>query len=117
MKPKPDGGKKKNVGSPLAAAQRQIISSYAKGAASAGRDASTKKRVATTNAAKNAATRPTRGGGSMASSSAKSSRTDNKSMLQQAKGQSALKAKLKGVDYEALGRLMAAKGYGLPKTK
>jgi hypothetical protein len=42
--------------------------------------------------------------------------------------QRTLKAKLKGVDYEALGRLMAAKGYGaygrkaagkktLPKTK
>lgn len=45
MKPKPDGGKKKNVGSPLAAAQRQIVSSYAKGAASASRDASTKKEM------------------------------------------------------------------------
>lgn len=117
MKPKPDGGKKKNVGSPTDAAQRQVRALYGKAVATSSRNASTKKRIATTNAAKNAATRPTRGGGSMASSSAKSSRADNKSMLQQAKGQSALKAKLKGVDYEALGRLMAAKGYGLPKTK
>ena len=116
MKPKPDGGKKKSAGSPLAAAQRQIVSSYAKGVTSAGRDATTKKRIATTNAAARPA-RPTRGGGSKASDSAKSSRADNKSMLQQAKGQTALKAKLKGVDYEALGRLMASKGYGLPKTK
>jgi hypothetical protein len=45
MKPKPDGGKKKSAGSPLAAAQRQIISSYAKGAAGASRDASTKKQM------------------------------------------------------------------------
>ena len=45
MKPKPDGGKKKSAGSPLAAAQRQIVSSYAKGVTSAGRDASTKKEM------------------------------------------------------------------------
>ena len=51
MKPKPEA-KKKSAGSPLAAAQRQIISSYAKGAAGASRDASTKKQIANTGLAK-----------------------------------------------------------------
>jgi hypothetical protein len=59
MRDKPTGGKKKNPGSPQAAAERQMISSYVKGATSAGRDASTKKRISSANAAKNAATRAT----------------------------------------------------------
>lgn len=45
-KPPVSGGKKKNVGSPTAAAQRQIIRSYASGVAGASRNATSAKRVA-----------------------------------------------------------------------
>jgi hypothetical protein len=40
-----EGTRPRSAGSPLAAAQRQIISSYAKSVTSAGRDASTKKEM------------------------------------------------------------------------
>lgn len=45
----------------------------------------------------------------------RSSRAENKTMLKQAKGQTALKARLKTVDYNALGKMMTGKK--LPKTK
>ena len=45
MKPKPDGGKKKNVGSPDAAAQRQVRALYGKAVAAGSRNASTKKEM------------------------------------------------------------------------
>jgi len=61
------------------------------------------------------APRPTRSGGSAASGATKSSRAEDKSLLKTAKGQTALKARLKTVDYAALGKAMKTKG--LPKTK
>lgn len=52
MKPKPDGGKKKNVGSPDAAAQRQVRALYGKAVAAGSRNASTKKEMGKTGMAK-----------------------------------------------------------------
>lgn len=131
MRDKPTGGKKKNPGSPTAAAERQ-------------------KRATTYGPTGGAQPRPTRGPGRGAKDVVRPERgagrgaddrprpvrgpgrsnpkpiTDAQMISEQKK----LKAKLKGVDYDALGRLMKEKGYGaygrkaankgkptLPKTK
>jgi hypothetical protein len=135
MKPKPDGGKKKNPGSPQAAAERQMISSYVKGATSAGRDASTKKRIASTNAAKNATTRATNSAKYKAGASRDAStkkEMDKKAMTKFGGYLKATDVKGKGASAAAGRRQAALKGYvgqagrkaantgrpkSLPKTK
>ena len=128
--------KAKNPGSPQAAAERQVRTLYSKAVSTGSRNATSAKRVADAKRAKTygptggAQPRPTRGGGSMVADKKKAAIAASKAEGQSVKDAKALKAKLRGVDYNALGRYMQAKGYGaagrkaankgkptLPKTK
>jgi len=137
MRDKPTGGKSKNPGSPTAAAERQKRATtygptggaQARPTRGPGRKATDVARP-TRGKGNTGVPRPTRGGGSMVGDQKAAARTNAKSEAQSVKDTKALKVKLRGVDYNALGRYMQAKGYGaagrraantgrktLPKTK
>jgi len=137
MRDKPSGGKAKNPGSPVAAYERDKRSktygptggAQPRPTRGSGRKATDVVRP-TRGKGNTGVARPTRGGGSMVGDQKAAARASAKSEAQSIKDTKALKAKLRGVDYNALGRLMQAKGYGaagrkaantgrktLPKTK
>jgi hypothetical protein len=113
MRDKPVGGKTKNPGSPTAAYERQKrATTYGPTGGAPSRPTRVAGRKATDVA------RPVRGAGRGASDVARPVRGAGRSNpkpktdAQMIAEQRTLKAKLKGVDYDALGRLMKAKGYG-----
>jgi hypothetical protein len=131
MRDKPSGGKAKNPGSPVAAYER---SKRSKTYGPTGGAQPRSTRVAGRGAKD--VPRPERGAGRGADDrprpvrGAGRSNPKPKTEQQMIADQKTLKAKLRGVDYNALGRYMQAKGYGaagrkaankgkptLPKTK